>query len=136
MTGASLRALRAVAGSGAILAGWLALDSFRSGILGAGGAEDMAFVVFWGLPLATLSVFLAWVALRGGDAGTRRVAGSGCLGALFVGGSVVAILLASPLILSWDVLRGAVSAVQLAPLAGMLGGLGGLGLAGMQKRRR
>jgi hypothetical protein len=136
MSGAPLRALRVVAGLGAVLTGWFALDIYRSGVLGSGGAGDLAFVVFWGLPLATLSVFLACVALRGGDPGTRRVARSGCLGALVVGGGVAASLLAGSLVLSWDALRGAVSAVQLAPLAGMLGGLAWLGLAGMRKRRR
>ena len=130
------RALRAAAGLGAGLAGWFALDCFRSGVFSSGGAADMAFVVFWGLPLATLSVFLAWVALRGGEPGTLRAAGSGCVGALLVGGGVAAILLASHLVVSRDALRGAVSVLQLAPLAGMLGGLGGLGLAGMRKRRR
>ena len=136
MSGAPRRALRAAAGLGAGLTGWFALDSLRSAGLRSGGSGSFAFLVFWGLPLATLSALLAWVALRGGDPAALRIARSGCLGALLVGGGVCVMLLASPLVLSWDALRGAVYAVQFAPLAGMLGGLGGLGVARMRERRR
>jgi hypothetical protein len=135
-TGASHLPLRAGAGLAAVLAGWLALDSLQSAGLRSGGAGGLVFVLAWGLPLAALSAFLAWVALRGGDPGVRRIARAGCAGALLAGGGVTVMLLASALVLPWDALRGAVAAVQLAPLAGMLGGLGGLGAARMRERRR
>lgn len=132
----STRSLRAGAGVGAGLTGWLALDSFVSGGLASGRPGGLEFLLFWGLPLTGASLFLAWVSVRGGGPGTRRVARSGCLGAFLAGGGVCAILLAAPLVLPWDALHGAVAAVQFGPLAAMLGGLAGLVRARMRERRR
>jgi hypothetical protein len=133
--GHSLLIFRAGAGLGAGLTGWFAVDSFRSAALGSGGPGSLEFILFWGFPLAIVSVFLWWVALRGASSETRRVARAGCYGALLLGGGAFALLLSSPLVLPWDALRGAVTAVQFAPLAGMLGLLAGLVVARMRKRR-
>jgi hypothetical protein len=136
MSEALPRTLRAGAGLGALLAGWFALDSFRFSALSSRGSGGLGFFVFWGLPLAAAALFLAWVALRSGNSASWRVARSGCFGAALLGGGAFALLLATPLVLSWDALRAAVAAVQFAPLAGMLGGLFGLWVPRMRKRRR
>ncbi len=112
-------ALRAVSGIGAILAAWVAGDSILSGMTGSGSGTS--FILFWGVPFAVAAVFLAWFAVRGSRAAVRATARSGCLHALALGGAVFLVLFASPLILPWDALRGAVAAFMYAPLAAAIG---------------
>ena len=126
---------RLAAGAGALLSAWIALDGIRSNPMRDAAAGEVEFLVYWVLPFAVAAIFLAWFALRGGHTETRRVAGQGCLGAAFLGGAVFLLYLASPLLLHWDALAGAVHAFLYAPLAAVLGLLLGLAIGGMKKRR-
>lgn len=127
--------LRAAAGLGAIVAGWIALDSLVSGALTAGASGGFEFFLFWGLPFGVAAVFLGWFALLGGRAEVRDVAKHGCFGALLLGGGVFLIFFASPLLRPWDALSGTVAAFLYGPLAAVIGLAIGTALGAMQRRR-
>lgn len=129
------RVLRFAAGAGAIFAGWIALDGIRSNPLRDSAAGEVEFLVYWVLPFAAATIFLAWFALRGGRREARRVARQGCLGGASFGGAVFLLYLVSPLVLRWDAISGAVHAFLYAPLAAVVGLLLGLAVGGMKERR-
>ncbi len=129
------RVLRFAAGAGAIFAGWIALDGIRSNPLRDSAAGEVEFLVYWVLPFAVATIFLAWFALRGGRRETLRVARQGCLGGALLGGAVFLLYLVSPIVLHWDALSGAVHAFLYAPLAAVLGLLLGITGALMKERR-
>jgi len=129
------RALRVAAGLGTVLAAWAALDSVVGGGLASGATDDLEFFLLWPLPLAVASAFLGWYALRGAREDVRYTARHGCLGGLLAGGGVFLLFFASPLLLSWDALSGAVAALLYAPLAAVVGLSMGTALAMMRKRR-
>ena len=127
--------LRVAAGLGAIVAGWIALDSLVSGVLTAGASGGSEFFLYWGIPFAAAAVFLGWFALLGGRAAARDVAKHGCMGSVLLGGGVFLLYLVSPLVLPWDALGGAVAAFLHGPLAAVLGLVVGLTFGVMRKRR-
>lgn len=112
---------RAAAAIGFLFAAWIAGDSVASGMGRPGAADEIEFFLLWGLPFAVAAVFLGWYAARGNRSAARSAARSGCGWALLMGGGVFLALLASPLLLSWDALRGAVTAFLYAPLAATAG---------------
>lgn len=128
--------LRRLAGAGAILSGWIAIDSLAGTVPGAGRSADPEFFLFWGLPFAVASVFLAWFAVRGGRREAREIARSGCLGSLVLGSAVFLLYFASPLILHWDALTGAVAAFLYGPPAAVIGLGIGIAVARTRQRRR
>jgi hypothetical protein len=125
---------RWLAGVGSVFAAWVAADILASSGLVSGAPDDPEFFVLWGVPIAVAAGFLAWYAVRGGREACTGLARYGCLGALLVGGAVFIVFLASPLLLPWDALRGAIAAFLYAPAAGAIGLLVGV-LSGMRKRR-
>ncbi|MBT8479176.1 MAG: hypothetical protein KJO06_09670 [Gemmatimonadetes bacterium] len=129
------RVLRAAATLGAVLTAWVALDSVAGGGLASGAADDLSFLLLWPLPFAVTAAFLGWYALRGGRVDVAGAARHGCVGGALVGGGVFLLLLASPLLLPWDALSGAVAAFLYAPLASVVGLLIGVVTARMRKRR-
>ena len=133
-TGGWHLASRAASGLVALLAAWVAGDSLVSGMSGAGSGGGASFFLFWGAPVAAAAVFFAWYALRGSRASVRAAARSGCLYSLVLGGGVFLVLFASPLILPWDALRGAVAAFMYAPLAAAVGLVIGLAAGGLRSR--
>jgi hypothetical protein len=118
-----------------MLSAWVAVDSLVGGGSASGAAGDPSFLVFWALPFAAAAVFLGWYALRGDRREVRDAARHGCVGSLVLGGGVLLFLLARPLLLSGDVLNGAVTALLYAPLAAIVGFLIGVGSLRMRKRR-
>jgi hypothetical protein len=126
--------LRLASAVAALLAGWIAVDVFLTGMATAGSDGGLQFFVFWGIPFATAAVFLGWYAAGAGRQRVRRAARSGCLWAVAVGGAAFIVLFASPLVLTWDALRGAVAAFLYAPLAATVGLAAGL--AAHRRRER
>jgi hypothetical protein len=126
--------IRLGAAIGAVLAAWVAVDTLVSNVITAGAAGGAEFFMFWGVPFVAASVFLGWYAVRGGHPEARELAPAGCLGGSMAGGFVFLALLLTPLVLPWDMLRGAVAAVQYAPLAATLGL--GLGIIARRIRQR
>jgi hypothetical protein len=114
----------------------VAVDSAAGGGLASGAADDLSFLLLWPLPFAVASAFLGWYAVRGGGEDVGSAARHGCVGGALVGGGVFLVLLASPLLLPWDALSGAVAAFQYAPLASVVGLLMGIVTSRMRKRRR
>jgi len=129
------RGVRAAAGLGCALAGWIAIDSVLAGGVRADSPEGLRFFLFWVVPLALVALFLGWLAVRGAAPEARRVATMGCLGGLLLGCVTFALLMV-PRVWSGDALGGAVFASRYAPLAGALGLVGGIAVARMRKRRR
>ena len=128
--------LRWLAAAGAILAAWVAIDSWIGSGLTSGPADDPEFFLFWGVPFAIAAVFLGWFALRGGRAEVRDQAKHGCLGSLLLGSAVFLLYFASPLLVRRDALSGAVAALLYAPLAAVLGLLIGIAVARARARLR
>jgi hypothetical protein len=127
--------LRWLAAAGAALASWVAIDGLLGAGLGSGAAGDPEFYLYWGVPFAVAAIFLGWFALRGGRAEAAYVAKYGCLGGILSGAAVFLLYFASPLLVSWDALSGAVAAFLYGPLAAVVGLLIGLAI-GWRKRRR
>jgi len=128
--------LRWLAATGAVLASWVAIDALLGSGLTSGTAADPEFYLYWGVPFAAAAVFLGWFALRGGRAEARYVAKHGCLGSLLVGSAVFMLYFASPLLVRWDALSGAVAAFLYAPPAAVLGLVIGVAIGRHRKRRR
>jgi hypothetical protein len=127
---------RGLAAVGAVLAAWVAFDSFTNSGLASAAADDVEFFLLWGAPFAVVAVFLGWFALRGGHAEVRSVAKRGCLVGLLLGGGTFALCLASPLVLPRDALSGTVTAFLYAPVAAALGLVVGVAADTMRKQRR
>jgi hypothetical protein len=126
---------RTLAAGGAVLAGWVAVDSLLGGGSASGPAGASQFLLLWGLPFAAAAAFLAWYALRGGRVETRNAARQGCLGGFVAGGSAFLLILASALVGPGDTLNGVVAGFVYAPIAGVIGLCIGLAVATMRKRR-
>jgi hypothetical protein len=101
--------LRWLAAAGAALASWVAIDGLLGAGLASGAAGDPEFYLYWGVPFAVAAIFLGWFALRGGRAEAAYVAKYGCLGGILSGAAVFLLYFASPLLVSWDALSGAVA---------------------------
>lgn len=127
--------LRWLAAAGAVLASWVAIDGLLGSGLASGAAGDPEFYLYWGVPFAVAAVFLGWFALRGGRPETTCVAKHGCLGGILLGAAVFLLYFASPLLVPWDALSGAVAAFLYGPLAAVVGLLIGVAV-GWRKRRR
>lgn len=127
---------RILAGAGAVLAAWVAVDGARSSPVRDAGGGGFDFLLYWVLPFAVAAAFLGWYSLRGGTSAAVKRAKGGCLGGLAFGGGVFLLYATSPLLLPWDPLTGAVHAFLYAPLAGAAGLLIGASAAYVGQRRR
>jgi len=132
----TLLVLRGAAGITAVATGWLAFDVFRFSTVREAGAGGIEFLAFWGLPIAAVSLFLGWFAVRGAHRGARKGATAGCFGGLL--GSVSGLVLLSVVSISrqWDVVRSGSTAFLYLPLAGTLGMLCGIVVRVVRRRRR
>ena len=127
--------LRWLAAAGAALAAWVSIDGLLGAGLASGATGDAEFYLFWGIPFAVAAVFLGWFALRGGRAEARYIAKHGCLGGILLGSAVFLLYFASPLLLRWDALSGAVAAFLYGPPAAVVGLLIGVAIAWRKRRR-